>query len=231
MIMKHLNCRAHNWLAYRINDSFLRKTSFLYKGMIYDLGCGEATYRAYLLGYASHYVGVDWSGSFHNTKADIIADLNKPLPIDNQVADTLISISVLEHLCEPQIFLDESFRILKPGGSMILQVPFQWWIHEAPYDFFRYTPYGLKYLLVKAGFVDVVVEPQSGFFTMWILKLNYFSRRFIRGPKPLRWLIKTCLIPFWYSGQISAPLLDTLDRNWAAETSGYFVTAQKPTSP
>jgi hypothetical protein len=108
-----------------------------------------------------------------------------------------------------------------------LQVPWLWWIHEAPYDFFRYTPYGIKYLFEKAGFVDVVVEPQSGFFTMWILKMNYFSLRFIRGPRPLRWAIKVLLIPLWYLSQRVAPLLDKLDRNWALETAGYFVTARK----
>lgn len=73
----------------------------------------------------------------------------------------------------------------------------------------------------------MVVEPQSGFFTTWILKMNYFSRRLIRGPRPLRWATKAVLLPFWYLNQKAAPLLDKLDRNWALETSGYYVTAKK----
>lgn len=171
---------------------------------------------------------MDWSGTLHNLKADVVADLNKPLPIENEVADTIISLSVMEHLCEPQTMLNEAHRILKPGGSMILQVPWQWHVHEAPYDFFRYTPYGLRYMFAKAGFVDVVVEAPSGFFTTWIVKFNYFSSRFVRGPRILRGLIKTVLLPIWYLGQKAAPLLDRLDTNWAAETTGYFVTARKP---
>jgi hypothetical protein len=123
--------------------------------------------------------------------------------------------------------LNEAFRILKPGGNIILQVPWQWWIHEAPYDFFRYTPYGLRYLFEKAGFTDIVIEPQAGYFTTAILKWNYFSCRLIRGPKPLRWVIKTCLLPCWYLAQKIAPLLDQLDRHWALETFGYMVTAKK----
>jgi hypothetical protein len=111
---------------------------------------------------------------------------------------------------------------------MVLQVPWQWWIHEAPYDFFRYTPYGLKYMFDKAGFSDVVVEPQCGFFTMWLLKFNYFSLRLIRGPRPLRWALRTVFSVIWYLDQKAAPYLDKLDKNWAAETSGYFVTARKP---
>lgn len=224
---QHSNRRAHNWLIYDIGDRFLLKLSGNFKGVLYDLGAGESPFKDFFLKYAQQYVAVDWAGSYHNTKADIAADLNKPLPIESEVADTVVSLSVLEHLCEPQIMLNEAFRILKPGGAIILQVPWQWWIHEAPYDFFRYTPYGLKYLFEKAGFVDVVVEPQSGFFTTWILKLNYFTVRFVQGPKLIRWPIKACLMPFWYIGQLLAPVLDKLDSDWAAEASGYFVTAKK----
>jgi len=227
---QHSNRRAHNWLIYDIGDRFLLKYSPKYKGVLYDLGAGESPFKEFFLKFAQQYVAVDWSGSYHDTKADITADLNKPLPIESEVADSVVSLSVMEHLCEPQTMLNEAFRILKPDGVMVLQVPWQWWIHEAPYDFFRYTPYGLKYLFEKAGFVDVVVDPQSGFFTMWILKMNYFSLRLVRGPKPLRWLIKVCLVPIWYIGQLLAPILDKLDRNWAAETSGYYVTARKPAS-
>lgn len=227
---QHSNRRAHNWLIYDIGDRFLLKYSPKYKGVLFDLGAGESPYKDFFLQYADQYIAVDWAGSFHNTKADIVADLNKPLPIESEVADTIVSLSVMEHLCEPQIMLNEAFRILKAGGGIVLQVPWQWWVHEAPYDFFRYTPYGLKYMFEKAGFVEVVVEPQSGFFTMWILKMNYFSLRFIRGPRSLRWLIKAMLLPIWYFCQKAAPLLDKLDRDWAAETSGYFVTAIKPTT-
>lgn len=225
---QHSNRLAHNWLIYDIGDRFLQKYIPLYKGVLYDLGAGESPFRDFFLRYADRYIAVDWAGSYHNTQADIAADLNEPLPIESEVADTVVSLSVMEHLCEPQMMLNEAFRILKPEGCIVLQVPWQWWIHEAPYDFFRYTPYGLKYLFEKAGFVDVVVEPQSGFFTMWILKMNYFSLRFVRGPKLLRAMIKGCLIPFWFGGQLLAPVLDKLDRNWAAETTGYFVTARKP---
>ncbi|GAB3093064.1 class I SAM-dependent methyltransferase [Aestuariicella hydrocarbonica] len=223
----HSNRRPHNWLAYDISDHFLQKHSKLYKGVLYDFGCGEAPYRNYFMTHAEKYIGVDWSGSTHNTTADIAADLNKPLPIESSVADTVVSLSVLEHLCEPQNMLDEAYRILKPGGNIVVQVPWQWWVHEAPYDYYRYTPYGLKYLIEKAGFIDVAVEPQSGFFSMWILKINYFSKRFILGPKPLRFILKLALSLCWFLGQKAAPLLDKLDRQWELETCGYYVTARK----
>lgn len=224
----HSNRGAHNWLIYDIGDKFLQKYTPYYKGVMYDLGCGEAPYKEYFLQFADSYTGVDWTKTLHNSKADVVSDLNKKIELEDETADTIISLSVMEHLCEPQVFLNESYRILRPGGTMILQVPWQWWIHEAPHDYFRYTSYGLKYLFKKAGFIDIQVEPQTGFFTTWIVKMNYFSARFIRGPRPLRWVIKGILIPFWTIGQISAPYLDKLDRNWAAESQGYFVLARKP---
>ena len=223
----HSNRRWHNWLIYNIGDKFLEKYCKHFKGHLVDLGCGEAPYKNYFLQYADKYTGVDWSNTFHNSGADVVSDLNVGINLEDEVADSIISLSVMEHLCEPQVFLNESHRILKSGGKMILQVPWQWWIHEAPHDYFRYTPYGLKYMFEKAGFVDVEIEAQSGFFTTWIMKMNYFSSRFIRGPRVLRYFIGALLHPFWTIGQILAPYLDKLDKNWDAETQGYFVLARK----
>lgn len=223
----HSNRSLKNWILYDTGDKYLEKYSKFLKGHLVDLGCGEAPYKEYFLQYVDKYTGVDWSKTYHNSGADIESDLNVSINLDDDIADSIISLSVMEHLCEPQIFLNESYRILKPGGWMILQVPWQWWIHEAPHDYFRYTPYGLKYMFEKAGFVDVEVEAQCGFFTTWIVKMNYFSARFIRGPKLLKWFIKALLVPFWTIGQVLAPYLDKLDRNWDAETQGYFAVARK----
>lgn len=223
----HSNRSLNNWILYDIVDNYLEKYSKYIKGHLVDLGCGEAPYRDYFLQFADRYTGVDWTKTLHNSKADIVSDLNKKIELGDEVADTIVSLSVMEHLCEPQTFLNESYRILKKGGVMILQVPWQWWIHEAPYDYFRYTPYGLEYMFKKAGFCDIEVEAQTGFFTTCIVKMNYFSSRFVRGNKPTKWIIKGVLVPLWTIGQILAPYLDRLDKNWKAESQGYFVVARK----
>lgn len=224
----HPNKQHHNWLIYNYYDEFLQKYAANYKGTLYDLGCGEAPYKDFFLQYANKYVGVDWSSSIHNAKADLAADLNKLLPIASNTADTVVSLSVLEHLCEPQNMINEAFRILKPGGHIIAHVPWQWWIHEAPHDYFRYSPYGLKYIFEKAGFVDVCVEAICGFFSMMVLKINYFSLRLIKGPLLLRGFIRALLFPVWYIGQWLAPGLDKFDKNWQLESAGYNVIARKP---
>lgn len=224
---QHTNRKAYNWLIYDSGDNFLQMFSHHLKGDLYDLGCGEMPYRPWFLQYVDRYVGVDWSGTLHELKADIVADLNAPLPIKDRVADTVVSLSVMEHLREPQIMLNEAIRILRPGGSMILQVPFMWWVHEAPYDYYRYTCYGLRYMFEKAGFTDIEVLPQTGFWVMWTLKFNYQSIRLIRGPWLVRKLISALLFVVWQIDQRIAPWLD---KRWRCEgeTAGYFVVAKKP---
>lgn len=224
---QHENRKSYNWLIYDNYDSFFVCNTFLLSGALYDLGCGEMPYRNWLLQYADSYIGVDWSSTLHKFKADISADLNEPLPIESEIADTVVSFSVMEHLREPQQFLCEANRILKRGGAMILQVPFMWWVHEEPYDYFRYTRHGLKYLFEKAGFVDVDVHPTAGFWTMWILKFNYQSTRLIRGPWPVRKFMAVLMRLIWTVDQRIAPWLD---RHWQCEqeTAGYFVVAKKP---
>lgn len=223
----HSNKKPYNWLIYDISDKWLESYSKYYKGTLVDLGCGEAPHKNYFLQYVNKYIGVDWTNTLHNSKADIISDLNKKIEIENDFADTIISLSVMEHLCEPQIFLNESYRILKKDGTIILGVPWMWWIHEAPHDYFRYTPYGLKYMFEKAGYKDIQIQPTTGFFSMWFLKMNYFSLKWIKGSKIRKTFTKAFLIPFWYTSQKLAPWLDNKHRGWSLESAGFFVVAKK----
>lgn len=223
----HNNRKPWNWLVYDNNDKFLNRFSAHYKGNLYDLGCGIRPYEKFFLNYADTYTGVDWGSSIHDTKADVFSDLNKPLPIEPNVADTVVCLSVLEHLSEPQSFLKEANRIMKPGAMMVMQVPWQWKLHEEPYDFFRYTPYGLKHLFEKAGFEHIEVQPMSGFFSIWFIKMNYFTLGLIKGPRIWRAIKRAVFQPMWFIGQKLAPSLDKLDDNWASESLGYYVLAKK----
>jgi len=217
-----------NWLVRKIGKEFLNKYSLYYKGVLVDLGCGEAKNKDFFLRYVDKYIGVDWNNSLHNIEADIISNLNKKIELEDEIADTIVSISVMEHLKEPQNFLKESYRILKKDGYMILQVPWQWWIHESPYDYFRYTPYALKYMFEKAGFEIVEISPAGGFFSMMALKINYFTIRMFKLPKYLWKIWLFSLIPFWTINQLIAPILDKIfDRDYNLETSGFWVVAKK----
>jgi len=96
-----------------------------------------------------------------------------------------------------------------------------WHVHEAPHDYYRYTRYGLEYLLKKVGFYEIDIRENTGFWQMWILKFNYHTTRFARGPLKFIW------IPIWWFGQIIAPFLDKYDRH-PEECASYTVLARKP---
>ncbi|MGD9553996.1 MAG: class I SAM-dependent methyltransferase [Arcobacteraceae bacterium] len=225
--INHKNRQAHNWLLYDQADKYLLEYTPYYKGILLDMGCADAPYKDFFLQYADKYIGIDWTNSLHETTVDIVSDLNTKIELEDEYADTIVALNVLEHLNEPQIFLNESFRLLKPGSAMILHVPFQWWIHEAPHDYFRYTPYGLKYMLEKAGFQDIHIQPTGGFFTMWFLKMNYFSLRLTKGSKFKSKIMTFLLKPFWYLAQKLAPKFDAMHRGWSLEAQSFFCSCFK----
>lgn len=223
----HNNKKEYNWLLYDLSDKFLIEYIPFYKGIMLDLGCADKPYEEFFRQYVDSYIGIDWDNTLHNSKADIVSDLNKRIEIESNYADTIISLNVLEHLYNPQLFLNETYRILKQDGALILHIPFQWWIHEAPHDYFRYTPYGLRYLLNNAGYQDIHIQPVSGFFTTILMKINYFSLKAIKGSPLKQKLLKNLLKPFWYVNQKLAPKLDNMHRGWSLETQSFFVVAQK----
>lgn len=198
----HSNKDIVNFLVYKHNDYYLKKFIPFYKGVMVDLGCGEAPYKEYFLKFVDKYIGVDWNSSYHNIKADVISDLNERIDLEDEIVDCAIAISVMEYLYNPEKFLEESYRILKKNGVMIMQVPFQWWVHEVPYDYYRFTPYGLKYLLNKVGFRDVKIFPIGGFFTL-------------------------IFAPLFLINQLIAPILDILDFKKELEPIGYWVVCKK----
>lgn len=223
----HPNRGLHNWVFYRLMYQSLENSKQYLRGDVIDLGCGNAAYKQFILNLGLKYIGIDWSKSLHLIKADIIADLNCQLPLMSSSIDSLISISVLEHLHDPFYTLSEINRVLKNDGHFLMQIPWQWQVHESPNDYYRLTPHAIEKFLKDAGFLTIDIKPQSGFFTMQVLKFNYFTRRFITGNRIKRYTIKSLLVPLWTIGQILSPLLDKLDKKWELETIGYFIIAKK----
>lgn len=106
-----------------------------------------------------------------DTKPDVILDLEKPLPFDDGSYDGALLINVLEHIFEYRQLLGESARVLKPGGMLVIVVPFMFPYHPSPKDFHRYSGEALEKALSIAGFTDISVTPLgSGVFAVrWVL--------------------------------------------------------------
>ena len=86
------------------------------------------------------------------------------IPVESDYFDTILCIAVLEHVENPEEVVPELYRVLKPGGHLILEVPFLQPEHKVPTDFQRYTKDGLVRLVVHHGFH---VESIKGLFTVY----------------------------------------------------------------
>ncbi len=86
------------------------------------------------------------------------------IPVESNYFDTILCIAVLEHVENPEEVVPELYRVLKPGGHLILEVPFLQPEHKVPTDFQRYTKDGLVRLVAHHGFQ---VEGIKGLFTVY----------------------------------------------------------------
>jgi len=139
------------YLARRGLHSGIARCASKVSGRLLDVGCGQKPY-AHLFD-VEEYVGleIDTPDSRARKKADYFYD-GARFPFPDASFDCLLCNQVLEHVFEPDLFLSEIHRVLKPGGQLLLSVPFVWDEHEQPRDYARYTSFGLRHLLDVGGF-------------------------------------------------------------------------------
>ena len=120
-------------------------------GKVLDVGCGTMPYRSLLP--ADDCFGLEvGAGPPHGGETVHLLYDGRSFPLADASLDGVLCNQVLEHVREPRRFLVETFRVLKPGGRLLLTVPFAWDEHEQPLDFFRYSSFGLRHVLREAGF-------------------------------------------------------------------------------
>lgn len=206
-------------LAMLINPFFLLRRE-LYKairrnapelqGRILDFGCGSKPYRE-LFPHASEYLGVDIENPGHDHSkegVDFFYDGHK-LPFESHSFDGIFSSEVLEHVSNPEEMLPELYRVLRPGGKILITVPFVWNEHEMPHDYFRFTREGIRVQFEKAGFRVLRVE-KTGHFAMvlWQLMMLYLYEFTGRKNKYLTLLLNIVFIfPFMLLGWLLINIL------------------------
>ncbi|MEK7641487.1 MAG: class I SAM-dependent methyltransferase [Patescibacteria group bacterium] len=124
-------------------------------GKVLDVGCGTKPYEK-LFTHATEYIGMDYD-SPENRKIkqiDVFYDTKK-FPFADETFDGIIFTQVLEHVFNPDEFLTEINRTLKKGGSILMSVPFVWDEHSQPYDYARYSSFGVAHLLKEHGFTII----------------------------------------------------------------------------
>lgn len=141
--------------------SFMREaaTTVIPGERILDAGAGYFPYKDLFLHAIYHSTDLQ-----RKTKGiSFLSDLSA-LPIANRTYKKVICCQVLEHLNEPEKALREIHRSLSLGGELWLTAPFYYEEHEVPMDFYRFTQYGIRYLIEKAGFRIKSLEWLEGYY-------------------------------------------------------------------
>src|SRR3954454_10725031 len=179
--------------------------------------------------YATHFprrIALDIT---RGAGVQIIGDA-QALGIADASFEIVLCTEVLEHLPEPQRAIDEMFRVLVPGGQLLLTTRFLFPIHDAPHDYFRFTKYGLRHLLRRFEIVELREEADSvGTIAILLQRLGMQARTLNWMPFRALWLVAAQIArPFTFL--ITGEYGDSrrLRPERGIMTSGYHVACRKP---
>lgn len=159
----------------------LRTAMPRFQGQLLDIGCGAMPYRRMLLDESpiDGYTGLDLIASkpyASGVMPDVLWD-GQQMPFDNGRFQTAMATEVLEHCFDPGVVLQETHRVLSPGGLFFFTVPFLWNLHDVPQDAYRYTPFSLERLLTGSGFRNVEIHAMGGWHASMAQMLGLWVRR------------------------------------------------------
>lgn len=124
---------------------------------ILDVGAGSSPYRRFF--QECRYISTD--SFLCNSDLGFVADAHELSVIDKSF-DVVLSNQMLEHVADPERALREFYRVLKPGGKLILTAPQAWQLHQEPHHYFNFTKYGLALLFQRVGFQVKQIEARGG---------------------------------------------------------------------
>lgn len=197
--------------------NFLRNEGKEIKGTLADFGSGDKPYKL-LFPNISNYISID----LFNISADLQEDIKKT-SLNNKSVDCILCTQAIEHDSLPCEIIKEIKRVLKKNGLLILSAPQMGRLHGEPYDYWRFTKWGLKYLLEKNGFEIIKMESHGGFFRAFGSHFNFFLIETLGKIKLFKIILRLTLINF------NNYIFGILDKyiKWNKDTLGYNVLAKK----
>lgn len=193
-------------------------------GALLDLGCGKVPLYAAYAGLVAGVTCVDWAPGAHIDQA---CDLSQPLPFADASFDTIILSDVLEHMPEPELVWREMTRVLRPGGKVVMNVPFYYSVHAHPHDYYRYTCFALERFVQINGLDLICLLPVGGLVEILAdLFAKALSKLPLVGP-PLAMATQAVVGAFGRTA-MGARVARVSSRHFPF---GYFMVAQRPHAP
>jgi len=206
--------------------------------LVLDAGAGEAPYKNLLTHVVYESADFEKVDKIY-AKSTYVCDL-KDIPVGDLRYDYIFFNQVMEHLPEPAAVLKELFRVLKPGGKLIYSAPFIFEEHEVPYDYFRYTQYGVRYLFTQAGFICERLDWLEGYFGTVGYQMNCMSRQLPRRAQDIRpgalgWLLVLPMVALKIELGLCSILFHSLEKKTKYTARGnpknYVAIMSRPAQP
>ena len=202
----NLKLSKHNLESYIVRSEIYKAVSNvmpLFSGKILDSGCGSMPYKNIILSNndkVTNYIGLDIESglNYENVNADFLWD-GSIMPFEDSSFDVVISTEVMEHVPDPDSYLMEVKRVLKPGGMFFFTVPFLMSLHEVPNDYYRYTPFALEMIFKRIGFITITIKPMGGYNAAMAQMLGLWVNMYLWGrKKKMMRIIAKPLIKYLY---------------------------------
>lgn len=195
-------------------NSVIRDYSGFVNGKTLDAGCGTKPYREFF-SEVDEYIGmeIDQSKNRLGNRVDVYYS-GSEFPFPDSTFDSVVTFQVLEHVPDPEFFIGEIHRVLKPGGVLLLTAPFAWEQHEEPFDFTRFSEYGIQSRLKKYGFEMIRYQKVCrGLKAAVQMTTAMLTVHFLKSSKPIRWMVQLGIVfPFHCFGILLAGLFPKNDR-------------------
>jgi SAM-dependent methyltransferase len=128
---------------------------------VLDIGGRIQPYRALLEGRVRSYIAIDLR---ETSLVDIVAR-GEQIPLKGSQCDLVICTQTLQYTWDPALVIGEIYRVLKPGGLLLLSVPATA-VRDSEEEAWRFFPYSLRKLLSQFRETEILPEGGSviGFF-------------------------------------------------------------------
>jgi SAM-dependent methyltransferase len=126
------------------------------QALLLDVGAGRGDFADLFDGHRTIALDI-----YPYPEVDLVCDLTRVVPFKAESFDAVFLMNVLEHVFDTHAMLAALEHLLKPGGALVVAIPFLVKIHQAPVDFVRYTHYALACLAENHG---LQLEKLEGFY-------------------------------------------------------------------